>query len=367
MSHARLSAVVDALSMDDLPPSAFSSSGPPAAPASHARLHFPFDAWVARTTAPGEYLQVDLPACFVVTAVATQGHPAEPWWVSSFRLQYSPDRAQYFEYNDGSFFEGNRDPQAVVEHTLVPPLAAASVRVLCLACSGKFALRVGLKGYRKKGPDAAGHGALISSLRDDFRRLVNADGLADVALVVRAGNEQRTLLAHKLVLSSRSAFLASALQDAAEQQGCPNVTRLVIDDVVAPGPQLPAAVAVEMSCQIILHILRFLYAGDAPPAEHLYAVSRAAHQLELDPLANLCEEVLHQRATSLETCVESFVLADRESSALLRQAALETIVAHWNSLDLDWGVLSRDQILAIVSEQERRKNGTSRRARLGLP
>ena len=58
--------------------------------------------WSTRLNAIGQYLQIDLGKERVVDKIATQGRPSSDQWVTTYKLLFSSDGANWNEYqNDG--------------------------------------------------------------------------------------------------------------------------------------------------------------------------------------------------------------------------------------------------------------------------
>ena len=58
--------------------------------------------WSTRPNAIGQYLQIDLGKERVVNKIATQGRPSADQWVTSYKLLFSSDGANWNKYlNDG--------------------------------------------------------------------------------------------------------------------------------------------------------------------------------------------------------------------------------------------------------------------------
>ena len=71
----------------------------------HGRLHFQAapgkaGAWSALTNNDSQWLQIDLINQYVVTRVATQGRNDSDEWVTSYRLQYNKDSANFKYYKE---------------------------------------------------------------------------------------------------------------------------------------------------------------------------------------------------------------------------------------------------------------------------
>ena len=59
--------------------------------------------WSARQNAIGQYVQIDLGKERVVNKIATQGRPSLDQWVTSYKLLFSSDEANWNEYqNNGA-------------------------------------------------------------------------------------------------------------------------------------------------------------------------------------------------------------------------------------------------------------------------
>jgi len=56
-----------------------------------------YGAWVPKTTAIGEWIQVDLGEKVKVTRIATQGRYSGNWWITSYSLSYRTQGGSTFE------------------------------------------------------------------------------------------------------------------------------------------------------------------------------------------------------------------------------------------------------------------------------
>eukprot|EP01062_Namystynia_karyoxenos_P073013 TRINITY_DN6974_c0_g1_i1.p1 TRINITY_DN6974_c0_g1~~TRINITY_DN6974_c0_g1_i1.p1 ORF type:complete len:404 (+),score=128.88 TRINITY_DN6974_c0_g1_i1:82-1293(+) len=354
----------EVLELDDVPPSAFSASSN-ALPPSFGRLHFPLSAWVAAGHHPqGEWLQINLgkaaPAAgdsYLVSAVATQGHPVEPWWVSAYSIELCRPDGDWVPYRSGQVLCGNADSHSVVEHCLSPPVHAAALRFVVRSAHGRAALRAGLRCTVTRGGGSA-EAQAAEQLGRDLGMLVNADALADVAVLVKAGRAQRTLLAHRPVLCARSGYFARAIAVAEarmqRQQQQQRLVRVSVDNVIdAQSLGVGDDAACEMACEVVLAVLGFIYAARSPPREWLHPCARLAERLELPELRRLCDAQLLALARSPEGAVAAFAAADAEGRPDLKEAAVGTMLRHWEDLTVDWDALSKDQILQVVDAVER--------------
>ena len=63
--------------------------------------------WAALQNAVGQYLQIDLGKERVVNKIATQGRPAANQWVTSYKLLFSSDGANWNEYQNNGVVKVN--------------------------------------------------------------------------------------------------------------------------------------------------------------------------------------------------------------------------------------------------------------------
>ena len=61
-----------------------------------------------------QYLRIDLGNVTMVTAIATQGHSANAWWVTKYSLDYGNEDGNFTAYNNGqaSCRESASDPHS---------------------------------------------------------------------------------------------------------------------------------------------------------------------------------------------------------------------------------------------------------------
>ena len=63
--------------------------------------------WSALQNAPGQYLQIDLGKERVVNKIATQGRPSYDQWVTSYKLLFSSNGANWNEYQNNGVVKVN--------------------------------------------------------------------------------------------------------------------------------------------------------------------------------------------------------------------------------------------------------------------
>ena len=63
--------------------------------------------WSAGSNATGQYLQIDLGKERVVNKIATQGRPSFDQWVTSYKLLFSSDGANWNEYQNNGVVKVN--------------------------------------------------------------------------------------------------------------------------------------------------------------------------------------------------------------------------------------------------------------------
>ncbi|PFX23031.1 coagulation factor V-like [Stylophora pistillata] len=103
---------------------------------SEARLHNQWSlnhrslgGWCAADGDMNPFLQVDLLNNFIVTAIATQGVPANGNIALRYKLNYSCDGINWFEYQEGTVFEGYRKNLRARQNKLPVPFKARLVRI----------------------------------------------------------------------------------------------------------------------------------------------------------------------------------------------------------------------------------------------
>lgn len=91
--------------------------------ASNAKLYKKGNAWRPLWDDTNQFIQVDLGQMYRITGIATQGCDSEPWWTTSFMLQYSVDNHTWQDYMDPVrktlSLIGNSDQGTVNKQSLV--------------------------------------------------------------------------------------------------------------------------------------------------------------------------------------------------------------------------------------------------------
>ena len=112
-------------------------------------------AWMADEKTVGEYIQADFRQLQRIQAIATQGRQDWSYWVTSYKIAYSADGVtyDYVTSDDGSdrVFDGNYDPNTVVEHSFDVPIVARFVRLYPQTYSGHMTMRWEVYGYGYNG------------------------------------------------------------------------------------------------------------------------------------------------------------------------------------------------------------------------
>ena len=57
--------------------------------------------WASYFGGQWHFLQIDLGNVTMVTAIATQGHSANAWWVTKYSLDYGNEDGNFTAYNNG--------------------------------------------------------------------------------------------------------------------------------------------------------------------------------------------------------------------------------------------------------------------------
>ena len=108
-----------------------------------ARLNLNLQAW-ACDQGVGSWIQVDLGSLRYVTAVATQGRPDHPNWVTTYNVKYSTDGGSF--HIAGSTYNGNTNQHTVVRNEIQPAVRARYIRLYPLTWYGYMQLRMELYG-----------------------------------------------------------------------------------------------------------------------------------------------------------------------------------------------------------------------------
>jgi len=101
-------------------------------------------AWSASTNTVGQYMTISLGSLQTVTGVVTQGRNAFSQWVSSYKVQTSPDCSVYSNVDGGRVFSGNVDTSSKVQNSFSTAVQASCVRLLPQTWVGHISMRAGV-------------------------------------------------------------------------------------------------------------------------------------------------------------------------------------------------------------------------------
>ena len=112
---------------------------------SHARSMLDSaQAWSASTNVPGQYMTISLGSVQTVAGVVTQGRAGVSQWVSTYKVQTSPDCSVYSDIDGERVFSGNVDRNSKVQIFFRTPVQASCVRFLPQSFSGHMSMRAGV-------------------------------------------------------------------------------------------------------------------------------------------------------------------------------------------------------------------------------
>ena len=102
--------------------------------------------WSASTNTVGQYMTISLGSVQTVAGVVTQGRNAlnPGQWVSSYKVQTSPDCSVYSDVDGGRVFSGNVDMNSKVQIFFRTPVQASCVRFLPQSFSWHMSMRAGV-------------------------------------------------------------------------------------------------------------------------------------------------------------------------------------------------------------------------------
>ncbi|XP_067650638.1 mucin-5AC-like [Haliotis asinina] len=107
-------------------------------------------AWLAAEENKKQYIQVDFLAPRIITGVTTQGRPTAPSYVTSYKVFYSYDGANWNAYRETKgedmVFSGNFDNETPVTNMFMTPVRARYIRISPQTWSGMMALRFEIHG-----------------------------------------------------------------------------------------------------------------------------------------------------------------------------------------------------------------------------
>jgi hypothetical protein len=101
--------------------------------------------WSASTNTVGQYMTISLGSVQTVTGVVTQGRSTfYSQWVSSYKVQTSPDCSVYSDVDGGRVFSGNVDMHSKVPNFFTTPVQASCVRLLPQSWVNHMSMRAGV-------------------------------------------------------------------------------------------------------------------------------------------------------------------------------------------------------------------------------
>jgi hypothetical protein len=101
--------------------------------------------WSASTSTVGQYMTISLGSVQTVTGVVTQGRAdCCSQWVSSYKVQTSPDCSVYSDVDGGRVFSGNVEMYSKVPNVFSTPVQASCVRLLPQSWVNFMSMRAGV-------------------------------------------------------------------------------------------------------------------------------------------------------------------------------------------------------------------------------
>ena len=119
-------------------PKAFPGSG-----YSAGRMNSP-QAWSAKESAAGQWMQMDTGSVQSISGLVTQGRRDQDEWVTSYQVQVSSDSKDWIDVGCGRVWEANTDRNSKVHNYFHEPVHARYIRVLPLTWHGYLSMRAGI-------------------------------------------------------------------------------------------------------------------------------------------------------------------------------------------------------------------------------
>ncbi len=101
-------------------------------------------AWSALTSTVGQYMTISLGSVQTVTGVVTQGRPQGNQFVTSYKVQTSPDCSVYSDVDGGQVFSGNVEMYSKVQNFFRTAVQASCVRLLPQSWVIHMSMRAGV-------------------------------------------------------------------------------------------------------------------------------------------------------------------------------------------------------------------------------
>jgi hypothetical protein len=106
------------------------------------------DGWSASTNTVGQYMTISLGSVQTVKGVVTQGRNyfqfGASQWVSSYKVQTSPDCSVYSDVDGGRVFSGNAEGYSKVPNFFSAAVQASCVRLLPQSWVNHITMRAGV-------------------------------------------------------------------------------------------------------------------------------------------------------------------------------------------------------------------------------
>ena len=115
----------------------------PGAGYSAGRMNSP-QAWSAKESAVGQWMQMDTGSVQSISGLVTQGRRDQDEWVTSYQVQVSSDSKDWIDVGCGRVWEANRDRNSKVRNYFHEPVRARYIRVLPLSWHGYLSMRAGV-------------------------------------------------------------------------------------------------------------------------------------------------------------------------------------------------------------------------------
>jgi RHS repeat-associated protein len=115
--------------------------------------------WSAGTNNANQYLQIDLGVVKSVDGIATQGRFNTDQWVTSYKVAYSVDGANWTDLAQS--FTGNTDRNTVVQNLFSSPIAARFVRIKPVSWYSHISMRAEVISIPNKGEQVTFRASLV--------------------------------------------------------------------------------------------------------------------------------------------------------------------------------------------------------------
>jgi hypothetical protein len=99
-------------------------------------------AWCCNSANAGEKYYVKSTKLESWVGITTQGRPnGGDQWVKKFKVMYTRDNNNWFDYNGGQVFDANTDINTKVSHEFVPPIIATQIAITTVEVNNWTSLR----------------------------------------------------------------------------------------------------------------------------------------------------------------------------------------------------------------------------------